>query len=81
MLFCSGPHMSVRVSRICGCGHTLFLPVYKCPSGTTLCPRPRPRAQVHARIRVHRVGCPRVDGFFLPIAIFIIFIRAHIKKL
>ncbi|CAD6260895.1 unnamed protein product [Miscanthus lutarioriparius] len=34
--------------------------------GTTLYPRPCPRAQIRARILAHRFGCPRVCGFFLP---------------
>jgi hypothetical protein len=59
--------MSVRV---CGYGNAIFLPASQCPLGTTLHPRPCPRAYLRARIRARRVWCPWVHGFSLPVAIF-----------
>ena len=41
-----------------------------CPLGATFCPRPCPWAQIRAHILARRVGCPRVRGYFLPVAIF-----------
>jgi hypothetical protein len=62
--------MSVRVWRVCGYGHAIFLPASQCPLGITLHPRPCPRAQLRARIRARLIWCPRVRGFSLPVAIF-----------
>jgi len=43
--------------------------VSKYPSGLNSYPRPRPRVRTQTRIRAQRVRCPRICGFFLPVAI------------
>jgi hypothetical protein len=60
----------VWVWWVCRCGHGIFLPVCLFPLGTAVYPLPCPRAQGHACIHARRVGCPRVRGYFMHVAIF-----------